>query len=258
MKTQITCGVAFLLSYLFVSAQIQAFDPLNFTPGNEYLIAGWNFNWNQGDTQFQKRETQRTVSHGFGTMIDNFTVPLNVPNESNDINSGLATNGSSDNLFGDDVAGQSLNILNGSGSDPDANLGGWFQFQLNFESFENVSLSYVGRRNNTDSIEGNQWSYSVDGGEIFTNINVPLVNPIGSENFSTFTLDLPDSVDGIASVIIRNTLVDSSPPTNNLRFNLYDNLQFTGTAVPEPRFYAMITGLGVLILAFFRRKTKCS
>lgn len=201
------------------------YDPDNNLTGEEVVIAAWNFNWNPGETQFQKRETQRTVSHGLGIMVDNFSVPYNVPKEDKESTSGLTTNGSNINLFLGDIPGQSLNVPNGDGSDPVANNGGFFQFELDCRNIQSLKFSYAGRRNNNLSFSDNQWSYSIDG-ENFTNIGSPLSNPVGTV-FETFTINLPGEVDGMTTVYIRNTISGTAANNPNY-FNLYDNIIFTG------------------------------
>jgi len=100
--------------------------------------------------------------------------------------------------------------------------------------------------NSDDTSSSLIWEYSVDGGASFLGLETDDI----TENASAFSVNL-SSVTGQSSAIFRGTL---SGLDSNVFF--LDNVEVSGTVVPEPSTYAAL--LGVLALAFvaYRRRAK--
>lgn len=206
----------------------EVFNPDSYTSGETYVIAAWNFNWTSGESNFQKRQRQRSVTHGKGKMVDNFSVGLMVPAPTRE-KSGLGTNGSVLNIYKNDLPGQSLCVSNGKRNNITANKGGSFQFQISMKNLESLVMTYAGRRNSEGSMSVNQWSYSFNGRE-FIPLKEPVTHNVGKE-FKLHSVIFPSHLNNQNIVFIRNTVLPGdakNPQPHN--FNLYDNLRFEANA----------------------------
>jgi hypothetical protein len=133
-----------------------------------------------------------------------------------------------------------------------ADNGHWIQFGFDATLFSSMSLSFAidTAGNGFDHV---QPSYSLNGGGTFTNIGSPIFIPTSGVHILSFAI--PSAVDNQPNVILRLTFTGGTSMGNNLQ-TVIDNIQLTGTAVPEP---ATVGGglLGVLGLCWHqRRRTK--
>jgi len=95
-----------------------------------------------------------------------------------------------------------------------------------------------------------QVAYSIDGGATFTNVGVPIFIP--SSGVQIITLAVPSAVNNQAGAALRLVFTGGTSMGNNLQ-TVIDNIQLTGSIVPEP---ATVAGglLGVLGLCWFQRR----
>ena len=127
--------------------------------------------------------------------------------------------------------------------------GHWIQFGFPGTLFSNMSLSFACNTagNGFSSVT---LSYSLDGGATFT-ADGSAALPTGA-GFNIITLAVPAAINNQPLVILRLTFTGGASMGNNLQ-TIVDNIQLTGTAVPEP---ATVAGglLGVLGLCWHQRR----
>jgi hypothetical protein len=127
--------------------------------------------------------------------------------------------------------------------------GHWIQFGVDATFFENMSLSFAvntaGNGFNSAAL-----SYSLNGGGTFTAVgSLPILSGGG---FQILSFVLPAAVNNQPNVVLRLTFTGGTSMGNNLE-TVIDNIQLTGTLVPEP---ATVAGglLGFLGLCWFQRR----
>ena len=127
--------------------------------------------------------------------------------------------------------------------------GHYLQFAFDATFFANMSLSFAinTQGNGFDHV---QVAYSIDGGATFTNVGVPIFIP--SSGVQIITLAVPSAVNNQAGAALRLVFTGGTSMGNNLQ-TVIDNIQLTGSIVPEP---ATVAGglLGVLGLCWHQRR----
>lgn len=154
--------------------------------------------------------------------------------------------GSTTNAVGSDSAGNSLIFLN-----PSNNLNNkYITFSLSSAGYDTLSLSYATRLSSAMGSGSEIWTYSTDG----TNFSaLATVNPVRDSTFHTQNLDL--------STLSSSALNNQSTFYLRMAFNSasgvgsysFDNIQVTGTAIPEPTTAAYLLGSGAGLLLMRRR-----
>lgn len=217
-------------------------DPSDFSIGNPYLVAGWNFN-----DVVEAPASQLVVSHGAGSISTNWNVD-NIGNFS----------GTSTNRFGSDGNGSDIAFTNGTvTAGIPANEGNWLQFNLDMTNLESLVMTYAGRTTAT-GMRDLTWSYSTDG-STFTNFStVDHVALFGASQYGLVTLNFSSisALNDQSNVIIRGTFATQtgqSTPTSagSTRF---DNVQFNAVVIPEPGTIVMVGILGLAALIGLRRR----
>jgi hypothetical protein len=129
-----------------------------------------------------------------------------------------------------------------------ADNGHWVQFAFDATFFANMSLSFaVNTAGN--GFNNVQLFYSTNGGGTFTaGPSAPILNA----GVQIITLAVPSAVDTQANVVLRMVFNGGTSMGNNLQ-TIIDNIQVTGSIVPEP---ATLGGglLGVLGLCWHQRR----
>jgi len=127
--------------------------------------------------------------------------------------------------------------------------GHYLQFAFDATFFANMSLSFAinTQGNGFDHV---QVAYSIDGGATFTNVGVPIFIP--SSGVQIITLAVPSAVNNQAGAALRLVFTGGTSMGNNLQ-TVIDNIQLTGSIVPEP---TTVAGglLGVLGLCWHQRR----
>jgi hypothetical protein len=127
--------------------------------------------------------------------------------------------------------------------------GHYLQFGFDATFFASMSLSFAinTQGNGFDHV---QVAYSIDGGGTFTNVGVPVFIP--TSGVQIITLGVPSAVDNQANAVLRLVFTGGTSMGNNLQ-TVIDNIQLTGSIVPEP---TTVAGglLGVLGLCWHQRR----
>jgi len=144
-----------------------------------------------------------------------------------------------------------------------ANNGDYLQLAFSLTGFQDPVLTYVTKKTDVNGFDINQWSYSTDGGTIFTNFGAA-VNPVtiagvGSWTPTTGTSLVTEDFTGIgalsnqASVILRYTFGGGAGSAGTR--NDIDNIQINATTlIPEPSTCALLS-LGLFGLVMSRRRS---
>jgi hypothetical protein len=200
------------------------------------LIAYWDFN-----------DTNLGVDRGAGTLTTTFP--------SGDIDAWYG--GTTKNALSGVLAEEALTVENS------ANNGvGHLTFAIDTSNYYDINLSFATRRSDK-GFQSNTVSYSTNAGSSFTNLsstNPPNpYNPTTSTAFEVLTFDF-SAIEGLdlnANAVFRITFDGARDPAGN---NRLDNIQFTGTAVPEPSTFALASlaslGWGVYALRSRRRSLR--
>lgn len=156
--------------------------------------------------------------------------------------------GSTVNAVGSDAAGDSLLLLNTAGNFNNK----YIDFSLSSLGYGTLSLTYATRL--TNSVVSSQvWTYSLNGTDFFA---LTSLTPTANATFNTQTLNLSSlsggTLENQSSFILRMTYTSA----NTQGSQAFDNIQLTGTAIPEPSAFALLGGLGVLGLAATRRRRR--
>lgn len=146
----------------------------------------------------------------------------------------------------DSTTGGSLLLLNTTGGA----IGKYITFSLSSAGYSSLSLTYATRL--TNSVTSSQvWSYSLDGTNYFS---LTTLNPAANATFNTQTLNLStlsgSALNNLSSFYLRLTYTSA----NNQGSQALDNIQLTGTAVPEPGSALLVLcGLGAAFICIRRR-----
>jgi hypothetical protein len=144
-------------------------------------------------------------------------------------NWGLFT-GAVNNAVGGDLAGGALAVI-GTG-----NNNHFVDFTLPTLGYGDIVLSYATRGTST-GFSTHQWGYSTDG------VNWTDLAGIAANKTSTWsvsTVSFPAAVNNLPSVHFRMMVSGATGTGGNNRF---DNMQFNGTAVPEPSAIVLLVGM---------------
>jgi hypothetical protein len=145
-----------------------------------------------------------------------------------------------------------------------ANNGDYLQLAFSLIGFQDPVLTYVTKKTDVNGFDVNQWSYSTDGGTIFTNFGAA-VNPVTVAGVGLFTGGLvTEDFTGVgaltnqASVILRYTFGGGNVAAAPGIRNDIDNIQINATTlVPEPSTCALLS-LGLFGLVMSRRRSRGS
>jgi hypothetical protein len=213
-------------------------------PGDNVVIAGWNFN----DPVVEAATTAITASTGTGTMS---LVGFN----------GGQTNftGTTVNALAGDAAGRDMALQNGTGAGaPTSGDGGFVDFSFSTIDLEDIILTFARQRSGT-GFSTNTWSFSNDGGLTFTTAATETIGVAGTattyagEGVQTIDFSSFSGIEDQVSVIVRLTLSNPTSATAASGNNRFDNINFSGTVIPEPASLALL-GLGSLLIAGRRRQ----
>ncbi len=146
----------------------------------------------------------------------------------------------------DSTTGGSLLLLNSSGGANNK----YITFSLSSAGYSSLSLSYATRL--TSGAAASQiWTYSLDGVNYST---LKTLNPAADATFTTQTLNLStlsgSALDNLSTFYLRMTYSTG----NTYGSQALDNIQLTGTAVPEPSSALLVlSGIGAAFLCIRRR-----
>ena len=192
--------------------------------GEAGLIAYWDFN--DGDL---------AVDQGAGIVTEDFVGELPY------------YTGTTKNALDGVGAGSALGLRGGSGL---ANNGKHLRFLIDTTNYTDIVLSFATRRTST-GFSSNTISYSSDGGNHFFVFGT--YEPTTSSTFEVKTFDFAaiPSLDDNPNVILQITFGGATNANGN---NRIDNVQITGTVVPEPSALALaLVGATVGLVASRRR-----
>ncbi len=154
--------------------------------------------------------------------------------------------GTTSNALGGDPDGASLSLVAG-GSSPGPYPGNGSSITISFSTtdYEDIELSYATQRTST-GFTSQAWAYSFDG-ITFTSIETLEGLPT---SFTKKTIDLSgiSEVNDKGEIYLRLTLDGATGNSGN---NRIDNLQITGTLIPEP---ATTLSASLALLALLRRR----
>jgi len=151
-------------------------------------------------------------------------------------------------VAGDTSTGGSLLLLNNSTAGTASLNGKYLTFSLSSAGYKDLSLTYATRV--TNGVTASQaWSYSTDGTS-YTSLGT--IAPSANGTFATQTLNLASvtALNNKSAFYLRMTYTTANPGGSQA----FDNVQLTGTAVPEPTAIASVCG--ALALAGLRRKRR--
>jgi hypothetical protein len=137
------------------------------------------------------------------------------------------------------------------------NNGDYLQLAFSLVGFQDPVLTYVTKKTDVNGFDINQWSYSTDGGTIFTNFGAA-VNPVTVAVGFTGGLVTEDftgvgALTNQTSVILRYTFGGGAGSAGTR--NDIDNIQINATTIiPEPSTFALVS-LGLLGLVMSRRRS---
>lgn len=123
--------------------------------------------------------------------------------------------------------------------------GKYIVFKLNTEGYEDISLSFVTRPNNSITLT---WEVSADG---LNWVNVETVTPtLNAWAQSTIDLSSFEQVDDAVIAYMRFSMA-GIVGNGNMRL---ENVQILGTAIPEPATASLLLGIFVLYFCMVRRR----
>ena len=154
---------------------------------------------------------------------------------------------SATNNVGSDTAGNSLLLLNTSGNI----INKYITFSLSSAGYDTLTLSYSTRL--TNAVTSSQvWSYSTDGTNYFSLTTIsPTANATWinqSVNLSTLS---SNALNNQSAFYLRMTYTSA----NSQGSQALDNIQLTGTAIPEPSTWALLA-FSLTTVVVLRRRLK--
>lgn len=203
-------------------------------------------NYANGTADFTGASSLGTLFYNGSNGSTNFEADGSNPEEVSPLQFGNTSIGSQGYLG---LTG-SLNILDSQGQGFENNrafgltTNGSFSFLVTPGGATNFTTLEYASFNSDDTSSSLFWEYSTNGGATFVGLETDAI----TDNASAFSVDL-SSVTGQSSAIFRGTL---SGLDSNAFF--LDNVEISGTVIPEPSTYAVL--LGALSLAFvaYRRR----
>lgn len=146
----------------------------------------------------------------------------------------------------DATTGGSLLLLNTTGGA----INKYITFSLSSTGYSSLSLTYATRLTNTVT-SSQVWSYSLDGTNYFS---LTTLSPAANGTFTTQTLNLStlsgSALNNQSSFYLRMTYASANAQGSQA----LDNIQLTGTAVPEPSSALLVLcGVGAAFLCVRRR-----
>jgi hypothetical protein len=227
---------------------------LSSSGANATLIAYWNFDgYTDGTPPAPPSATTILASAGVGVL----TFP-GFPEADTMQETGTTIN---ETTPADLLTNDALSLRN------PANNGDYLQLAFSLTGFQDPVLTYVTKKTDANGFDINQWSYSTDGGTIFTNFGTAVdpvtIAGVGSWTPTTGTALVTRDFTGVgalanqATVILRYTFgggAGSSGTRNDI-----DNIQINATTfiVPEPSTCALLS-LGLCGLVMSRRRSRGS
>jgi hypothetical protein len=138
------------------------------------------------------------------------------------------------------------------------NNGDYLQLAFSLTGFQDPVLTYVTKKTDVNGFDINQWSYSTDGGTVFTNFGAAVDPVIVAVGFTAATLVTRDftgvgALTNQTSVILRYTFGGGAGSVGTR--NDIDNIQINATTlIPEPSTFALLS-LGLFGLVMSRRRS---
>lgn len=197
-------------------------------PAEEDVIAYWNFNASTGGSggglgtldSYDDDLGGFPSDLGTGLLTTNF--PINTvagTTEQNDGDLGTFA-GTTINILQEDPSGGALSLRG------EQNNGSYVQYEFSATGFENVVVSFSGRGTTTGfgpEDDPNVVSYSVDGGETFTDLTTYTSR---QGTFLLYSFDFGDALDNVENAVVRFTLNGATSEGGN---NRMDNLRVVGS-----------------------------
>lgn len=222
-------------------------------PGDSGVFVFWNFN--SGSDAISGEFSALTLNPAFGSgtlSLDGLGDPTEVA-----VFAGSVTNLPSPAPDGTG-RGVALAIRNGENG---VNNSGSITFTLSMTNLQDLGLSFAGQRTNT-GFDSLVVDYSVDGGSSWSDgISIPTLE--SSMGTSTANADAIRTVDFSTSTVLNDAsnvqirfTFDGGSLTSTAGNNRLDNIQFTGTVIPEPSTYAALIGALALAFVAVRRRRR--
>lgn len=205
-------------------------------------------NYSNGRADFTGAPSLGTLFYDGTRGSTNFEANGSNPEEVSPLQSGNTTVGSQ-NYLG---LSASLNVLDSQGQFFTNNrafgltTNGSFSFVVTPGGLTDFTTLEYAAYNSNDSSSSLLWEYSIDEGASFVGLETDSLNT----SATAFSVDL-SSVAGQSSAIFRGTL-------SGLDSNVFylDNVEISGTVVPEPSTYAALLGTLALAFVVYRRRTR--
>src|SRR5690625_305811 len=215
--------LVFLSTLSAVQATVPVFVGQPVHAGNEYLIAGWNFNQNDDPP-----ESQFQANHGSGFVETDW--------ETTTFSDFVGT---TINAFASDLAGRDLGLRNGAGL---LNEGRHLTFRISMDGFEKLILSYATRRS-ASGFTDQHWFWSIDGENFVFHATV---KPSGNYALETISFESVADLAGAPEVYFRVVLDGIPEQPSATGNNRLDNVQIRafaseGTAGPGFAIFQNLT-----------------
>ena len=216
-------------------------------------IAYWDQNSNSHTTGFgfTTASFPQSADQGTGTItLGNFNAAITNNGTEDVYNFIQSFGGTTTNALPTITSGGSLSPQGGEdlGSGP-TNNGMNIDINVSTVGLSGISVSWA-QRGTSSGFTIREFSYSSDGGSIFTVAGTDSGVLTSTWTTASYDLSAVTALDDNASVVFRIVLDGATGATGNNRF---DNILVTA-AVPEPSTYAAILGLLALGFVAYRRR----